>query len=167
MRLNLKLIIVCALVIAFSNLSFGEDLTTYKHPYVNIQLKAADGWQTIPRPEDKMLYELTDSESIVHVMMWYTETAQDAASYLKKMAGKKELVYQGGPTKGKINNRDAWVLDATCCMDKIPIRVVLVAIPDNREKEALYITQLWCPEEKFIENEQKMEDVLYSLEITD
>jgi len=167
MKLNLKILIISALVIACCGLAFSQDLTTYKHPNLNIQIKAAENWKAIPRPEDQLIYELTDPEAVVHVMMWYTETEQDAAAYLKKMAGKKDLVYQGGPTKGKINNRDAWVLDATCCMDEVPIRVVLVAIPYSSDKEALFITQLWCPEGEFAENEQKMENVLYSLEITE
>ena len=42
MKLNLKIFIVCALVIAFSGLSFGQNFTTYKHPSLNIQLRAAD-----------------------------------------------------------------------------------------------------------------------------
>lgn len=167
MKLNVKMLIVCALVIACCGLAFSQDLTIYKHPKLNIQLKAEANWKNVPRPEDQLIYELTDPEAVVHVMMWYTETEHDAAAYLKKMAGKKDLVYQGGPTKGKINNRDAWVLDATCCMDKVPIRVVLVAIPYTSNKEALYIAELWCPEDKFVENEQKMENVLYSLEITE
>ncbi len=167
MKLNLKIFIVCALVIAFSGLSFGQNFTTYKHPSLNIQLRAAENWKHIPRPEDRLIYEITDAESVVHVLMWYTETEQNGSAYIKKMAGMKDLVYQGEPTKGKINNRDAWVLDATCCMNESPVRVVLVAIPYETDKEALFITQIWCPEDKFAEKEQKMEDIIYSLEITE
>ncbi len=94
-------------------------------------------------------------------------TESTGSHYLKNMANMKNLVYDSDPVKGKINNRDAWILDATCCIKKAPVRVVLVAIPDEQEDRSLYITQILCPEDKFEEKEESMEGMIYSLQITD
>ncbi len=156
-------LLLCLLV---ATIAFGQERKTFQHPTLNVQVQAFDDWVQVVHPEDEFIYEIADSESILHVIIWKTETESSGSHYLKKMADKKDLVYDADPTLGKVQNRDAWVLDATCCMKKEPVRVVLVAIPDNQESESLYLAQILCPEERLKEKEVYMEEILYSLQIT-
>jgi len=155
------------LVLLIVAASLGQDRQTYQHPVLNFQVHAFKDWVQVPHPEDDFIYEIADPESVIRILMWYTETESSGSHYLKEMADMKELIYDAEPIKGKINNRDAWILDATCCMKKSPVRVVLVAIPDEQEDQSLYIAQILCPEDKFEEKEESMEGILYSLQIMD
>jgi hypothetical protein len=163
--MNFSVILLTFLIVVTTVL--GQDPATYQHPALNFEVQAFEDWVEVPHPEDELIFEIADPESVLRVKMWRVETESTGSDFLKTMADKNKLVYDGEPTLGKINNRDAWVLDATCCMKKAPVRVVLIAIPNNQEDQSLYIGQVLCPEGRLDEKENSMEGIIYSLQITD
>jgi hypothetical protein len=148
-------------------LGFGQNQQSFQHPGTNLRVQAFEDWVQVPHPENDTIYEIADPESVLRVMMWRTESESEGSDFLKKMAEKKNLVYDADPQIGNIDNRDAWILDATCCMKEAPVRVVLIAIPDKKEGNALYMAQVLCPETRLKEKGDSMEDIIYSLQITD
>jgi len=175
-RRNMKLILnIFSMVVAsllLNNTFFCQNVQTYKHPSLNIQFKASQNWQHVSRPEDKLIFEVMDPDSIVHVVLWYTETEQDAPGYLWKMANMKDLVLGEKPSKRRINNRDTWVLNVTGHERKMPIRMLLAVIPHGKslirpKENVLFIIQIWCPEESYEQHMHMMENILDSMEITD
>ena len=173
MKLVLRIFIAIVLTLLLNNNTYGQNVQIYEHPSLNIQFKASQNWQQMPRPEDKLIYEVIDPDSIVHVVLWYTETEQDAQGYLWKMASMKDLVLgEEKPAKSRINNHDAWVLNVPGHEKKIPIRMLLAVIPHGKsqahpKENALFIIQIWCPEENYEEHKTTMENILASMEITD
>jgi len=143
----------------------------YKHPVLNIQFEAPSGWKQLLRPEDRMIHEIADPEQIVHVVLWYTETMQDGPGYMKKMAGMKDLVYEGELKKMQIDGRDAWLLYTSGQDMKRPIRLLLVVIHHEKpishaDHNALFVVQIWCPEAFYPQKKQQMEKILNSIRFT-
>lgn len=144
----------------------------YEHPILNIQFEAPSGWKQLPRPEDRLIHEIADPEQIVHVVLWYTETMQDGPGYMKKMAGMKDLVYEGGPKKMQVDGRDAWLLYTSGQDTKSPIRLLLAVIHHEKpishaDHNALFVIQIWCPEAFYSQKKQQMEKILSGIRFTE
>jgi len=172
MKFVLKIFVVIVISLLLNTNSYGQNVQIYEHPSLNIQFKASQNWQQVPRPEDKRIYEVIDPDSIVHVVLWYTETEQDAQGYFWKMASMKDLVLGEKPSHKRIKNLDAWVLNVPGHEKKIPIRMLLAVIPHGKsqahpKENAHFIIQIWCPEENYEEHKTTMESILASMEITD
>ena len=158
---------VCLISFALLGTCFAQNVQNFQHPALNFQVQAFDTWLAVPHPENHMIFEIQDPESVVHVLMWYTEAAGSGTGYLKNFARQKKFVFDADPVLGKIKERDAWVLDATCCMNESPVRVVLVAIPWKNDVNCFYVAQVVCPENQLQEKESTIEQIIYSLDITD
>jgi predicted Zn-dependent protease len=165
-----KTFVTCAMIITvllYQTAASGQVIKTFHHPSLNITFRADENWINIAHPENELIYEIADPDTIVRVLLYYEASDQAGPEYLNHMARTNNLVYEGKPTKGIINEREAWVLDATCCRRQLPVRVVLAAIPCTMEDDGLVITQLCCPEDKLAENKDCMEEILYSVQILD
>ncbi len=152
-------------------LMMAQDDHIYQHPNLNIQVRAPHGWKQLPRPEDRLIYEIVDPDQIVHAVLWYTETMQDGPGYTKKMAGMKDLVYQGEPEIMQIDGREAWLLNTSGQERKIPIRLLLAVIHHEKpithaDHNALFVIQIWCPESFYLQKKQQMEKILNSIRFT-
>ena len=150
----------------------GQDKQIYKHPRLDIQVEAPSGWKQLPRPEDRLIYEIADTEENVHVMLWYTATMQDAKGYLEKMADMKGLHWEGEPMVVEGKEDDAWKVDATGIVWGIDARVFLTVIQngyDGRhvDHNALYIVMIWCPEPDFSRHKLQMANILNSVKFTE
>lgn len=169
-----SIIIMCVIInclLLASQLRAQTD-QIYTHPILNIQFEAPSGWKQLPRPEDHLIYEIADPDQVVHVILWYTETMQDGSGYMKKMAGMKDLVYQGEPEKMQIDGRYAWLLYTSGQNKKKPIRLLLAVIHyekaiSHEDHNALFIIQIWCPEEFYFQKKQQMEKILNSIRFTE
>lgn len=150
----------------------AQDHKLYKHPRLNIQFEAPVNWKENPYHKDKLIYEIFDPETDIHVMLWSTTTEQNAPDYLEKMADMKGLVLESEPAKIQIKGRDAWSYNVPGLINKKSVRVLLIVIPDGKSKiypreNVLHIMQIWCPEENFEQHRHMMENILNSMDITD
>jgi len=143
-------------------LSATPDRTIYKHPTLAFQFEASEGWLHIAHPEDRLIYHMAEPGGVLNVMLWYTETEQDAPHYLKKMADMKGYQTLGEPAKAEIHRQSAWVLPAVGVSEKGDLRVMLAGI---RSAKGLYIVQIWCPLERWEEEKETMEAILSSVEV--
>jgi hypothetical protein len=172
MKAILKIYGVIIILVFLHNHSFGKNLQTYKHPSLNIQFQAPADWKQLPRPEDKLIYEVCNIDTTIHVVLWYTETEQDGSAYLWKMASMKDLVVAEKPVHRLINKRDAWVLHVPGYENKIKIRMLLAVIPHGKspirpKENALFIIQIWCPDENYEQHKQTIENIIESIEVID
>jgi hypothetical protein len=154
------------------NPTIAQELQVYKHPRLNIQFEAPANWKENPYHGDKLIYEIFNPRTDMHVMLWYTTTEQDGPRYLDKMASMKDLILEGKPTKIQIKGRDAWFYSLPGFINKKPIRMLLAVIPHGKSKtypreNALHIIQIWCPEKNYEQHMHMMENILDSVEITD
>jgi len=154
------------------NPTIAQELQVYKHPRLNIQFEAPANWKENPYHGDKLIYEIFNPHTDMHVMLWYTTTEQDGPRYLEKMADMKGLIFEGKPEIIQIKGRDAWLYNVPGFINKEPIRMLLAVIPHGKSKtypreNALHIIQIWCPEENYEQHIHMMENILDSVKITD
>lgn len=150
----------------------AQELKVYKHPRLNIQFEAPVNWKENPYHKDKLIYEIFDSDTDIHVILWSTTTEQNGPDYLEKMASMKDLVLESKPTKIQIRGRDAWSYNVPGFINKKPVQMLLAVIPDGKSKtypreNVLHLIQVWCPEENYEQYIHMMENILNSMEITD
>ena len=74
-KIQLTLAFAC---FSFHSLYASDQYDTYKHPSFQIEFEAPAGWQKIPHPEDKLVFEVRSPDSVIHVILWCTETEQSA-----------------------------------------------------------------------------------------
>jgi hypothetical protein len=111
MKRNLIIsVIICVWFFTFS--LEAQEKQIYKHPILNFQFEAPPGWKQIKHNEDRIIYELIDSEKKIHVMLWYSATMQNAKGYLEKMADMKGLRWKGEPELIKKWDEDAFKINA-------------------------------------------------------
>ena len=162
--------LIAALILCVALPAQAQALRVYEHPSLGFAFTAPDGWKTVAHPEDDLIYEVADSKTGIHVLLWYTSTEQSALKYLNKMADMKDLVVATEPVHKKINQREAWVLNVSGTIAKAPIQTLLAVIPSGRSlihpaENALYIVQIWCPAPDYPGNSRAMEKILDSVKV--
>jgi hypothetical protein len=151
--------------------NFNHNLKIYKHPLLNFEFMATENWQPIRHPEDNLIYEIIDPDSIKHVLPWYTETEQDAQHFLWKMLSMKNIVVKKKPSKSQIGTYDAWMINAFGYERNISDHIIIAVIPYGKSQvrareNRLFIIQVWCPEENYNKHKSEIEDILKSIKIT-
>lgn|GEM_PF-2522829 len=141
-----------------------------RHPTLDIQFRAPQGMEHHPWPGDPGVYEVIDSQSAVHVIVWHTTTEQDGLRYLMKMADMKGLSLDREPERRSIGGREAWVLDTTGASEGTPIHTLLAVLPHGKVPERprenyLFIMQVWCPDSSWAQHRGTMQAILGSMEI--
>ena len=96
--IQIKLILAVVFFISYG-LYASDQYNIYQHPSFHLEFEAPAGWQKIPHPEDKLVFEVRSPDSIIHVILWCTETEQSAPGYLWKMANMKDLVLEEKPAE--------------------------------------------------------------------
>lgn len=172
MRTGLKIMSIFCLLLSISSKSVSQNTQIYKHPTLNIQFEASKDWIQIPRPEDKLIYEVKSPDSIIHVILWYTTTEQSGRSYLEKMASMKDLIVNDKPFLRQINNHDVWVLNVPGYEQKIPIRTLLAVITHGKSKihpreNCLFIVQILCKKKNYEKYKNTMENILSSIQLNE
>jgi len=86
------------------------------------------------------------------------------------MANMKDLVLGEKSSKRQIQERDVWILNVPGHERKIPIRMLISVIPHGKSQlrpreNALFIIQIWCPEDSYALYRQLMEEILDSMVI--
>jgi hypothetical protein len=169
----LALNVAVALTITVDD-SVCQNLRVYRHPSLNVQFRATQNWRQVPRPEDSTIYEVADPAGAVHVVLWYTTTEQDGHMYLMKMASMKDVQLEPGqePSLQRMGGHEAWLLNLSGHERGARVRTLLAVIPHGKSSEwprenALYLVQIWCPEDDYQDYRQSMEDILSSVEITE
>jgi len=148
----------------------GRESRLYKHPGLDFQFRAPEGWLDQARPEDGLIYEVADPQTNIHVVLWYTTTEQDGLGYLKKMADMKGLIAEREPEERRIDGLTAWVLGAPGTLAGAPIHALLAVIPCGMSpvypaENALYIVEIRCAEENFETHFRAMEEILDSVHV--
>jgi len=167
----MKRIIVITIIILVGFFQFSlkaQDKQVYKHPFLNFQFEAPTGWKQIKHKEDRMIYEITDSEKKIHVMLWYSATMQNTKGYLEKMADMKGLHWEGEPVVVKNWEEEAFKINASGNVWGMDSKVLLIVIPHgfdikHTDHFAHHIVMIWCPEMEYSKYKFQMEDILKSV----
>jgi len=165
-------IVICILVSAALLPGQSQNHSTYKHPTLDFQFTASEGWKKVDHPEDKMILEMANPDDDVHVILWFTETENSAENYLEKMADMKGFSWNKDPAKITIKSREAWIINAEGKIQDNPSKIFLVSLPLTGEKYvhhknhiAQYIVMIWCPSNLSPDKQAEMNAILQSIEI--
>jgi hypothetical protein len=168
------------LFFASYNVSHDQEVKTFKHPELNFSFKATGEWKNNPYHKDKMIYEMVNPKTGIHVLLWYTGgTESTCDKYLVKMADMKGLNF-AEPVKKRGDREPVWVLTCTGAENDAKIVNILAALsykekygkdaPERCQGEsfnAIHIAQVWCPAKRYDENKKMMQDIISSLALAE
>lgn len=169
-------LLLTAILFFFSlDISQGQERQTYTHPGLDFSFSSSGKWENNSYHKDKMIYEMVNAETGIHVMLWYNGgTESTCEKYLVKMADMKGLNFEG-PVE-KEGDEGPWALRCTGVEDGTAIVKILAALsyvekygPDVPERSkgktynAMHIAQVWCPEDRYEANKKMMQDIVTSL----
>ena len=167
-------IFIMILIIFFTPLnSVSQENQIYKHPYLTFQYEASKNWIKVEHPEDTLIYTMMSPDSNMHVMLWYTETEQNAKGYLTKMASMKNLIINDEePFLKTINNHKMWILNVPGYEGKMSIQSLIAVIANgmpvvHSNENRLFIIQILCPKDYYPRYKAKFDDILNSVRIKD
>ncbi|MFC2083530.1 hypothetical protein ACFLS9_00585 [Bacteroidota bacterium] len=149
----------------------SQDRQTYNHPYLNFNFTASENWIKVHHPEDKFIYEIMRPDSLLHVMLWYTETEQSAEKYLVKMADMKDLApADRKPSVSNINKKEFWMFNTSGYIGKKHVQSILAVVSHGKslqrpKENRLYIVHIWCPEENYSRLRNTFDEILASIQI--
>lgn len=152
---------------------FPQETQVYKHPTLQFQFTASQNLINIHHPEDELIYEMMSTDSNMHVMLWYTETEQNAKGYLTKMASMKDLgVGDEEPFLNTINDQEIWILNVAGYDGKLPIQTLLAVTSHgmsvkNPKENRLFIVQIWCQKDNYPRYKSNFEKILNSVQINE
>jgi hypothetical protein len=149
---------------------FAQTNKIYRHPHLSIEFEAPGNWHPVVRSEDSLIYEMINEDSLVHVVIWYTETEQRAPDYLWKMASMKELKLDKKPVEIQTENYSGWMLQVKGFDNNMQIYTFLVVIPGGKSQSRprenkLYIVQIWCPNKYYDDKSEVMNHILNSIKV--
>lgn len=152
--------------------SAAQESRPYKHPELDMQFRASDGWRHRPRPGDEGTHELVDPETGIHVLMWSTSTEQGASDYLSKMAGMMDIAPDAAPQALRVDGRDGWFLTASGTVEGRAVNTLLAVFPSGKSRRhpfenVIYIVQVHCPAGDYSRLAERMAGLLQSVRITD
>jgi predicted Zn-dependent protease len=170
MTRKLTILIAMAAILSVAPAA-ARDAGLYRHPRLDIQFTAPEGFRQQEHPEDVLIYEVANPQTGIHVMLWSTTTEQSGLKYLQKMAHMKDLSLDGEPQKRWIDRRESWVFDVPGTIAGSPIRTLLAVIlsgpcQERPAENVLTVVQIWCPTETHAEHARAMEAILESVRIT-
>jgi hypothetical protein len=162
-------------IASFNNFQ-DEELKTFKHPKLNFFFKASGEWKNNPYHKDKMIYEMVSTEGDIHVILWYTGgTESTCEKYLLKMADMKGYRCDGPVTdvEGKGSIWTLKCLGTEYGQSIVNCLAALYYVEDYGEDapersqgksyNAIHIAQVWCPEERYEENQAQIQEIIKSL----
>lgn len=169
LRVFLPLSIILLTCLAYDT---SADLRPYKHPDLDLQFTAAEGWLHQPRPGDEGTHERMDPETGIHVLMWHTTSQQSPERYLTKMAHMMDVDPDVEKKVHTIDGRDFRVLDTTGRIDGRSVNTLLAVTASGRSprhplEHMLYIVQIWCPADDHARLAGRMDQLLAGVRITD
>jgi hypothetical protein len=162
-RFEMRSIVGLLTVVVLAPGLIAQETAVYRHPGAGISIEAPAGWTHGTWTYDPGVYEVSAPNGSIRVLLWFTDTEQDARGYLSKMVGMKSVEPEGDPVRLEIDGHEGWIVFATGNeQGDENVRELLAAIqaPDAATVEGNFIVQIWCPAEPGVGRDRELERLL-------
>lgn len=134
----------------------------YSHPFHQFSFEASPHWNQEMHNYNGKVFELTNPNHNMKILMSFVPDCRNPKKHLKNLSGKEGLICNQKPYDTILNQRKAIVMMGTCLQEKEPFKRLVIGIP---AKEGLYLMEICCPVECYIDHRSRMQDILGSLKL--
>ncbi len=140
---------------------FGQ-IVEYSHPLHAFSFAASPLWDQEFHNFNGKVFEVTNPNHNMKISMSFIPGCKNARKHMKQISGLSGLVCQQKPFDTILNSKKAVMMHGTCLQGKEPFRQLLIGIPCS---DGLYLMEITCPAECYINHKAKVNTILGSLRV--
>lgn len=157
----LQLFVIIGLGMSQAGLLMAQNVE-YSHPLHSISIEASPSWVQELHSYNGKVFELTNPNNNMHILMSLVPDCRNVKKHMKRLSGKKGLICNQKPHDTILNQRKVVLMQGTCLQEKEPFKRVLIGIPSA---EGLYLMEICCPAECYLNHKSRMNNILGSLRV--
>lgn len=148
------------IVIPIEKTALGQ--TVYQHPQYNIGFQAGPGWHQEMGQNGGDVFQVTNPNNNMRINLSYIPGCKNPEKYLKRMSGMKGMVDRNGIYDTILDDRKAVIMRGMYLEGKRPFRRMVIGF---YALEGVYLFEMCCPEDCYINHREKMHTILESIRI--
>ncbi|MCK5137017.1 MAG: hypothetical protein KAR19_14620 [Bacteroidales bacterium] len=134
----------------------------YKHPLFNIWFEATPHWDQELHDYNGKVFQVTHPNHNMCVNLSFVPDCRKPGKYMKRMSGLMGLICLNGPYDTILNDKKAVIMRGMGLQQKKPFRGMVVGIPGD---DGLYLMEICCPEECYVNYQDRMRSILDSVRV--
>ena len=139
----------------------GQDVT-YSHPLDDFSFEASPSWDQMLHNYNGKVYEVIHPNHNMKISMSFVPGRKSARKQVKEISGLKGMVCSKKPYDTTLNHKKAVLLQGFCLEGKEPFKRLIIGIPGS---DGLYLMEICCPVECYINHRTKVDAILSSLKV--
>ena len=140
---------------------YGQ-IVEYSHPLFAFSFAASPLWDQEFHDFNGKVFEVTNPNHNMKISMSFIPGCKNARKHMKQISGLSGLVFLQKPYDTILNSKKAVMIHGTCLQGKEPFRQLLIGIPSS---DGLYLMEISCPAECYINHKAKVNNILSSLRV--
>ncbi len=157
----IKLIVAFCFGIIPMGTIHGQDVE-YSHPLYEFSFEASPFWDQELHNYNGKVFEVINPNHNMRICMSFIPDCKNVRRHMKHLSGLNGLVCLQKPYDTILNNKKAVLMQGTCLQEKEPFRRFLIGIPGS---DGLYLMEISCPAECYINHRSKLNSILASLRV--
>jgi hypothetical protein len=134
----------------------------YSHPLHQFSFEASPSWIQELHNYNGKVFEVTNPNNNMQILMSFVPDCRNVKKHMKSLSGRKGLICSNRPYDTTLNQRKAVILQGTCLQEKEPFNRLVIGIPG---KDGLYLMEISCPVECYINHKSRVSSILNSLKV--
>ena len=140
---------------------YGQ-IVEYSHPLFAFSFAASPLWDQDFHDYNGKVFEVTNPNHNMKISMSFIPGCKNARKQMKKISGLSGMVCLQKPYDTILNSKKAVMMNGTCLQGKVLFRQLLIGIPSS---DGLYLMEISCPAECYINHKAKVNTILGSLRV--
>lgn len=132
----------------------------YSHPYHQFSFEASPSWVQQLHNYNGKVFEVTNPNNNMQILMSFVPDCRNAKKHMRSLSGRKGLICKNKPHDTLLNQTKAVIMQGTCLQEKEPVNRLFIGIPG---KDGLYLMEISCPVECYINHKSRVSSILNSL----
>lgn len=154
------LVVLCLGILSMESI-YGQRVE-YTHPDYTFSFAASPLWEQEFHDFNGKVFEVTNPNHNMTISMSFIPDCKNARKQMKLISGLSGLVCIQKPYDTILNSKKAVMMHGTCLQGKESFQQLLIGIPCS---DGLYLMQISCPSECYINHKAKVNTILGSLRV--
>jgi hypothetical protein len=142
--------------------SINGQIVEYSHPQHAFSFAASPLWDQEFHNVNGKVFEVTNPNHNMKISMSFIPGCKNARKHMKQLSGLSGLVILQKPYDTILNSNKAVMMHGTSLQGKEPFSQLIIGIPCS---DGLYLMEISCPAECYINHKAKVNTILGSLRV--
>jgi hypothetical protein len=134
----------------------------YSHPLHAFSFEASPFWDQELHNYNGKVFQVTNPNHNMSISLSFIPGRKNARRHMKQVSDQNGLICRQKPYDTILNRKKAVVMQGFCLQGKEPYSRLIIGIPGD---EGLYLMEITCPSDCYINHRSKVNAILGSLKI--